>query len=326
MQQFVLRLRADLGKIVRPAFSVIFFTTLVGAAQGLFLALVAVELAARLGAIAEPAPQFFAVGGLMATAFASAGLVASFFHLGHPERAWRAVLMWRTSWLSREVIVLPLFILGVLLYALAHWLAWPALAIIEVLTLLACLALFVCTAMIYISLRFLQEWASWLTLANFSLLGAASGFSLAAPLADRLAPHIADIVAFAAIALTVLGLMTRLASLARNARLRPKSSVQSATGIRGRVVQRSQGFTAGSFNTREFFHGVKPQLLRSIKWNFLALGFVIPAALILIGLKADQHWMFVAAFLVQYAGLVAERWYFFAEANHPQNLYYQVIA
>jgi DMSO reductase anchor subunit len=33
-----------------------------------------------------------------------------------------------------------------------------------------------------------------------------------------------------------------------------------------------------------------------------------------------------AAFLVQYVGLLAERWYFFAQANHPQNLYYQSIA
>ena len=29
---------------------------------------------------------------------------------------------------------------------------------------------------------------------------------------------------------------------------------------------------------------------------------------------------------LQFAGLLAERWYFFAEANHPQNLYYQAIA
>jgi DMSO reductase anchor subunit len=31
----------------------------------------------------------------------------------------------------------------------------------------------------------------------------------------------------------------------------------------------------------------------------------------------------LAAALVQYVGLLAERWFFFAQANHPQNLYYQ---
>ena len=33
-----------------------------------------------------------------------------------------------------------------------------------------------------------------------------------------------------------------------------------------------------------------------------------------------------AALVIQYAGLLMERWYFFAEANHPQNLYYQRIS
>jgi Fe-S-cluster-containing dehydrogenase component/DMSO reductase anchor subunit len=34
-----------------------------------------------------------------------AGLGASVFHLGQPLRAWRAFLGWRTSWMSREIIV-----------------------------------------------------------------------------------------------------------------------------------------------------------------------------------------------------------------------------
>ena len=53
------------------------------------------------------------------SACCSIGLGASFVHLGRPERAWRAVLMWRTSWLSREVIVLPAFIAVVALWWLA---------------------------------------------------------------------------------------------------------------------------------------------------------------------------------------------------------------
>ncbi len=44
------------------------------------------------------------------------GLGCSFLHLGRPERAWRAATMWRTSWLSREVIVLPAFIAVVVLW------------------------------------------------------------------------------------------------------------------------------------------------------------------------------------------------------------------
>ena len=36
--------------------------------------------------------------------------------------------------------------------------------------------------------------------------------------------------------------------------------------------------------------------------------------------------LLVMAFLLQYLGLLAERWFFFAQANHPQNLYYQTIS
>ena len=92
---------------MNPAFSVIFLTTLIGTAQGLFVAVFGAQLAGRA------APAFVLLGTAAALALAGLGLLASFFHLGHPERAWRAASMWRTSWLSREVIALPLFMASV---------------------------------------------------------------------------------------------------------------------------------------------------------------------------------------------------------------------
>jgi DMSO reductase anchor subunit len=44
------------------------------------------------------------------------------------------------------------------------------------------------------------------------------------------------------------------------------------------------------------------------------------------GLTYPSLPLLVIAFVSQYAGLLAERWYFFAEARHPQNLYYQGIS
>ncbi|MGH7159055.1 MAG: DmsC/YnfH family molybdoenzyme membrane anchor subunit, partial [Acetobacteraceae bacterium] len=81
-----------------PALSVIFFTTASGAGYGL-LVLTGVLGAFRLTA-ANPWFGFAAV--VLALAFASVGLVASTLHLGHPERAWRAISQWRSSWLARE--------------------------------------------------------------------------------------------------------------------------------------------------------------------------------------------------------------------------------
>jgi DMSO reductase anchor subunit len=277
---------------MKPAWSVILLTTLIGAGQGLFLA-----------AFALQGPRYFV---FLAVALTAAGLVASFFHLGRPERAWRSAAMWRTSWLSREVIVLPLFMGLAFAFFLTNspWVGWLA--------AIACIALFVCTGMIYACLKFLQEWHTPLTVVNFALLGCASGLTLAAAFEPSHAP--------AAIAATLLAAAGRIASLVRNARLKPRSSLASAIGVKHpRIAQKAQGAMGGSFNTREFFHGRGALALRNVKWLFLLGAFAAPVALLALGLPA-------AAFAVQLGGLAAERWFFFAQANHPQNLYYQVIS
>jgi DMSO reductase anchor subunit len=179
--------------------------------------------------------------------------------------------------------------------------------------------------MIYACIRFLQEWASPFTIANFFLMGSASGFMLAVPLAAIFAPARAGAYAAAAVVLTLAAFATRLASLARNERIRPKSTLQSAIGIdHPRVRQVTQGFTGDSFNTLEFFHGVTRDRMKAIRLAFLVLAFVAPVVVLL----AARQWTtagawLAAAFAIQYAGLVLERWYFLAQSSHPQNLYYQ---
>lgn len=322
---------------MNPAISVVFLTTLIGVGQGFFLALYVGEVMALLGIVAAPEGRnFYALGSAIALLFLGLGLFASFFHLGHPERAWRAATMWRTSWLSRECIALPAFMIVVALYGATHYSGWPTTAngMLRATTAIIggvgtgfCLTLFVCTGMIYACIKFLQEWASSLTVVNYILLGCASGFTLATGFAFATAPALASMYGVSAIVLTLASLLTRGASLYRNARLKPKSTLQTATGIRHpRIVQKAQGTMGGSFNTRHFFHGRSAGFFRSIKWTFLVLAFPIPILLLGGGLAAASTSLLFAAFVVQYAGLIAERWFFFAQANHPQNLYYQQIS
>jgi DMSO reductase anchor subunit len=325
---------------VHPAFSVIFLTTLIGAGQGLFLALYTGQLYALANLLPEQSEGFYAVGSLVSLALLVAGLVASFFHLGRPERAWRAAARWRTSWLSREVLVLPAMMALVLLYGLAHHFGFTrplftiagilpidATLLIGLLGTLAAFALFVSTAMIYASVKFLQEWHSPLTVVNFVFLGIASGFMLAAAYSAWLGN---DLVAFFgtwAVVATLLGLFTRTASLVRNRRLKHKSNLQTAIGVRHKAMaQTAQGATGGSFNTREFAHGKGPGTLRAVRLLFLTLVFPLPVALIVLGYAVASPILPLTAFLVQFLGLLAERWYFFAEARHPQNLYYQTVS
>ncbi len=325
---------------MHPAFSVIFLTTLIGAGQGLFLALFTVESYAAFGLLPLQAGTFYATGSVLSLVLLVLGLIASFFHLGHPERAWRAASQWRTSWLSREVIVLPVFIASVFLYGAAHWLGFNpafaqlpsgapvnATAVLGAIGTVLAFALYLCTGMIYACLRFLREWHTPLTVINYILLGGASGFSLGAALAAFQAPAALPLLAGWALILTVLGFVGRGATLLRNARLKPKSTLQSAIGIKHpKIVQKSMGLMGGSFNTREFFHGQPRSVLRAVKWFFLMAAFVVPSGLLAAGLvQAAGEWL-VLACAVQYLGLLAERWFFFAQANHPQNLYYQSVA
>ena len=300
---------------MRPAWSVLLLTTLIGAGQGLFLAIFSADL------LSSPGRAFLAAGSALSLLLLGAGLAASFFHLGHPERAWRSAAMWRTSWLSREVIVLPLAMGLAFLYGMFQWSEQRQCALLAGgLGALACLALFVCTGMIYACLKFLQEWHSPLTVFNYTMLGCASGLTAAAALAARLQPELARPYAAAALAAGAAAYAGRLAALARNARLRPRSTLASAIGVKHpKIAQIAQGAMGGSFNTREFFHGRPREVVRAARWTLLALLFPGPALLLLADLPS-------AAFLAQFAGLLAERWYFFAEARHPQNLYYQAIA
>jgi sulfite dehydrogenase (quinone) subunit SoeC len=325
---------------MHPALSVIFLTTLLGAGQGLFLALFTGQLYALAHLLPAQSERFYAVGSLIALALLVLGLLASFFHLGRPERAWRAASQWRTSWLSREVIVLPITMVLVAAYGLAHWfgLTRPLVTIGGILPLdltlilgllgtVAAFALFVCTAMIYASVRFLEEWHSPLTVANFTFLGLASGFMLAAAYSAWLGNQLVGFFGTWAVTATLLGLITRAGSLVRNRRLKHKSNLQTAIGVRHKAIdQKAQGATGGSFNTREFFHGRSTHTLHLVRGAFLVLVFPLPIVLIALAYGTESPTLPFAAFLLQYLGLLAERWYFFAEARHPQNLYYQAVA
>jgi sulfite dehydrogenase (quinone) subunit SoeC len=326
---------------MHPAFSVIFLTTLIGVGQGLFLALFTVQAYALFGVLPPVnATTFYAHGSVLALAFIAAGLAASFFHLGRPERAWRSASQWRTSWLAREVIALPAF--GTLLaaYGFAHLTGMkPTLALLPsgqpvdatvalgtIATLLA-FALFVCTGMVYACLRFLREWHSPLTVLNYVLLGGASGFTLASAFAAVQQPRLVPFLAGWALALTLAAFLGHLSALERNRRLRPVSTLQSAIGIKHPVIaQKSRGFTGASFNTREFLHARPRAFLRAVKWSAIVGVFLVPALLLAAALSTASLALLAVAFAVQYLGLLAERWFFFAQANHPQNLYYQALA
>lgn len=324
---------------MKPAISVILLTTLIGAGQGLFLAWYSAEWFVLLSILGPAAKDYSGYAAALSFLLLGAGLLASFFHLGHPQRAWRAAAMWRSSWLSREVIALPLAMLLILGYALVKLAAIDAVVFvlgdgipISVSTIfgfgavLAICALFICTAMIYACLKFLRQWHSPLTVLNFFLLGCASGFTLATAGAALVGDERIAYFAGMAVFLTAGALVSRCASLLRNRNLRSPSTLQSAIGVHHPTIRQiAQGAMGGSFNTRAFMHDYGVSALRLVRRGFILLAFLLPLLLLVVGNEASLL-PYILAFVLQYLGLLAERWYFFIEAEHPQNIYYQMIS
>ncbi len=326
---------------MHPAFSVIFLTTLIGVGQGLFLALFTSQVYS-LGQLlpTQNSQTFYGYGILFTLVFMVLGMFAVLFHLGRPERAWRSMAMWRTSWLSREVILLPIVMTLMALYGLSHYLdlTKPLFTISGVLpvdltlliglvTAILVFLLFAVTGMIYAVIKFIPEWSSPYTLINFSLFGLASGFMAAAAFSAALQHNLTNFFMFWAALFTVLSLITRSMSLWRNSKVGIPSTLQTAIGIKHpNIRQTSQGSMGGSFNTREFNHGKSDSFIRNIRLGFYILVFLIPLALLALSVLSNAPFLVLLAFVSQYAGLVIERWYFFAEASHPQNLYYSANA
>lgn len=82
---------------------------------------VGVLLLERLGTLFAPSSEVNSVALLVALALAALGLGIAPLHLGQPLRAWRVFLGLRTSWLSREAVLLGKYIGAVACLAGLSW-------------------------------------------------------------------------------------------------------------------------------------------------------------------------------------------------------------
>lgn len=285
---------------MHPAPSVIVFTTLSGAGFGL-LAFLGTGFPAVTGWVA-------AVFFVIAFGLAVGGLLASTFHLGHPERALKAFSQWRTSWLSREgvVSVAALAVTGV--YALGvvfYGQAWAAPGLIGAALSLGTVF---CTAMIYAQLATVPRWKTPLTPTLFLMLALAGGALLAGQVR-------------AALVLLPLAGAAQVAWWWRGDRALARSgtTLGTATGLGGAVRAFAPPHTGGNYLLREFAWQVGRRQALRLRAITLGLGFVLPVAILLL---PASHALAAVAGLSHLAGVAASRWLFFAEAEHVVGLYY----
>jgi DMSO reductase anchor subunit len=166
---------------------------------------------------------------------------------------------------------------------------------------------------------------------NFTLLGITSGWMLLGVLvglSDSAKEFpLNSVMSGISFILLFVAFNLKLWIWRRNRSLRPKSNLASATGIKGtNIRQTSMGLMGGSFNTREFFHHQTELAISNIRKIVLLCAYIFPMILVAYSISFPSNVIFILALAIHFIGLLAERWMFFAEANHPQNLYYQRVS
>ena len=296
---------------MKPAWSIIVFTVFSGFGLGLAFALV---LLSEWTGLSANAVLWMS---LLSAALTAGGLCSSVLHLANPRNAWRALFRLRSSWLSREGLLALLFFPALLLWT---WLGGKALGGV---VLALSLGIVFCTAMIYASLRPIRLWRSWLTPVNYILLSWFSGsvlFALGAGL------DLGRVPAPAAHSILWSGLLSGVGKFLHFRRADSEGTLTagSATGLgSARVRLLETGHSAGNFLTREFIYRAEPGRIIQARWaaGILGLGFPLMGGLCVL-LWPETRWILLPATAAALAGLLAERWLFFAEARHAVRLYH----
>ena len=310
---------------MHPAYSVIFFTSASGAGYALLALL---GLFGALG-ILPADPVLGVVGFGLGFAAVTAGLISSTFHLGHPERAWRAFSQWRSSWLSREgVLSVATFVPAGLLAIFWVFLGRVPM-VLAILTALFAIATISATAMIYASLKPVQRWANGYVLPNYLLLGLASGATWLALVTALVLPGYFGTIALDWLA--ILGLGLALLGKAAYWRFidgsRSIATPESATGLGGigKVRLFAAPHTEENYLLKEMGYKVARKHALKLRLIALGLGFTLPAILVFLATWVTG-WAAVAllapAAIGNAIGTLTERWLFFAEARHTVTLYY----
>lgn len=307
--------------------SLVFLTVLAGLGQGVFIILVALDALLPSGSLPQP---FVYSAAILSIALPMAGMFAGFFHLGNPQRGWKAIKMVKSSWLSREVLFLPAFIGLDALYTALYFQGAPGAYRLAAgfAGIFCALGLYVSSAMLYAEIRFIKEWANAYTVVNFILLGLASGAS-----AIRVVWHfegaaggVGDGLSLLAVVLLALALAMKTLAYRHNAGIYQSLAVKDAIGVSNPDARlMNSGAAYRHFNTIEYFFPISPEKNLICQTVTLTIAFIIPIVSTLsaesTGLELKGLLLVLSA-LSTTIGLLIERRLFFIQGNHIQNLYY----
>jgi DMSO reductase anchor subunit len=310
---------------MHPAYSVILFTTASGTGYGL---LVWLGVLSAIGTL--PASRWFGFTGLaLSLGLITVGLLASTFHLGHPERAWRAFSQWRSSWLSREGVAAVATYVPAGLFGIG----WVFLertdgvfALFGLIAAALALVTVYCTGMIYASLRTIRQWHQPLVPWVYIALALATGAMLMLALIHVFGME-STWFSYVTAALIALALLLKQRYWATIDNEKKTWTIGDATGLgkHGQVRMLDPPHTQANYVMREMGYAVARNHAEKLRRLVRLVAFLVPGALCLITVVPMEFLAAPAAVLAVLTagvGVAVERWLFFAEAEHVSMLYY----
>jgi len=264
---------------MHPALSIVFFTSASGAG---FALLSLVGLSVPLGLL--PSNQWFGFAALATAAvLAAGGLSSSVFHLGRPERAWRAFSQWRSSWLSREGVLsvatsIPAVIFGI------GWVFFDVVSGVVGLCGISAAVLaagtIYCTGMIYASLKPIHQWHNRWVVPNYLALGMMAGFLLLDLIVRFWVPWPVVTAILTLVAIAVAWLLKEAYWRFVDTTSAP-SSVESATalGSRGRVRMLEPPHTQDNYLLQEMGYRIARKHRVRLRVIARLTTFALPALL-----------------------------------------------
>ena len=310
---------------MHPSASVIIFTVLSGTGYGI-LFMLGYGAAIRL----LPPDRIFAFAAFgLALTFITIGLLSSMLHLGRPERAWRAMSQWRSSWLSREGLLALLtymptapFAIGWALFGLNG----GVFAFCGAMAGLLAAATVFATGRIYSTLKPIRQWHSFWVTPSYLVIALMSGalwVNALLQLRGVPRPTVAAIAAGAALVAMALKIgYWRHADTGQ-----ARSTAESATGLGGigRVRLLEAPHTQENYLLREMGYRVARKHAWRLRRISLSFGFFVPFVLAGLTIAVTGKlaaWVALTAAICALIGILIERWLFFAEAKHTVTLYY----
>ena len=310
---------------MKPDSSIIYFTVSSGTGYGIILSLLFffinndIEINTNIKIITACSSLFLI----------TSGLISSTLHLGHPERAWRALSQWKSSWLSREGISAIITYIPILLFYI-FWIFTNYINISFLFLIIASVFSLItvyCTAKIYSSIKAVPAWHSSLVPLIYILNSIVLG--------NILTHTLLHIYGIKSIFLTNSIIFFSLTALIikffywYSIKNKYKSNISTATGL---GTEKTTTFFEGphtgkNFLTSEMVNNIKISKSFLLRFAFCIFTYITPAyyAFNQNNLVMNENIISITLIIVSIIaiiGMFIERYLFFIESKHTVSLYY----